>query len=370
MRNGVTATSVLEYPIYSDAHVIGEYADSTGPYHFLNTISVAKNDLIKTSITLRVFDYIGGFKPPDMSKKTTELYHGGGSVDEVVSLASLILGARLKAGGVSREIDLENDPMGKPRDSNYISAPYFVIDRDRVVLPDIRNKCDLRELNLLESIPVIHSSRYASLIKAARQYQEALWIAESSPNLAWLFLVTALEIAANDSIQVDKDYESQFRELKPQVVLRLEKTGDQELVKDIAEHFKDTVSVIKKFLLFIENFCPAEPPERPPNGLWKLDWTPKNIKKICEVVYKHRSKSLHTGTPFPRPMLEHATWVPETKIYAEVALTQNTKVSAGGGVWEPNDCPITLHAFHQLTRGLLLNWWKTMIPPPNPPENE
>ena len=51
---------------------------------------------------------------PDMSKTDESLYHGGELVDEVVALASLALGTRPVAGGVSRQFGMDNDPYGRP----------------------------------------------------------------------------------------------------------------------------------------------------------------------------------------------------------------------------------------------------------------
>lgn len=71
------------------------------------------------------------------------------------------------------------------------------------MLPDISatsqrivagNLEDCRQL--LDSFATAPGRRATALIRAARQYEHALGVANDDPNLAWLQLVSALEIAA------------------------------------------------------------------------------------------------------------------------------------------------------------------------------
>src|ERR1700731_2692572 len=89
-----------------------------------------------------------------------------------------------------------------------------------------------------------------TLIRCARLYQDALWMAESQPALAWLLLVSALETGA-----------VYWRSGKEDVIVRV-RTENTELYDDlakldstmprrVAEAFKDSFGVTKKFVDFV-----------------------------------------------------------------------------------------------------------------------
>ena len=49
----------------------------------------------------------------------------------------------------------------------------------------------------ISSLPSLGAEQAIALVRSARLYQDALWLAESEPNLSWLLLVSAIETAAN-----------------------------------------------------------------------------------------------------------------------------------------------------------------------------
>src|SRR5262249_19987300 len=151
---------------------------------------------------------------PDMAKKSDELYHGGTFIDEIAAIASLCLGARIRAGGESRSFDSDDDPLGRPKALHDTSIPVVSVRQGRVCLPSVLGTHSLDELKRLSSIPFVSPAGYVGLVRACRFYQDALWVAESEPNLAWLMLVSALETAANEFIASASSPERRLRESK------------------------------------------------------------------------------------------------------------------------------------------------------------
>jgi hypothetical protein len=81
------------------------------------------------------------------------------------------------------------------------------------------------------------------------------------------------------------------------------------------------------------------------------------MRKHLQLVYKYRSKSLHSGLPFPQPICS-APYTEPNGYAMEVPFG----ISAGavGAVWMANDLPIHLHVFAYITRGALLGWWRSL----------
>ena len=163
-----------------------------------------------------------------MSRTDESKYHGGWFDDEIVALASLCLGVRLASGGISRRFDLAQDPYGQPVEWDRKPKPAFGIYRYGPVLSDLRAERALDGLARLESILSIEPRRYISLVRACSLYRDALWISESSPHLAWMLLISALETGADDSNRMSSTFSSVYDILKlnyPDLTATLERVG-------------------------------------------------------------------------------------------------------------------------------------------------
>ena len=187
------------------------------------------------------------------------------------------------------------------------------------MLPDVRGRHSLRELNRIESIPRIEPKRYVSLVRACNLYRDALWISEWDANLAWLLLVSAIETGANDV-------------------------------------FSSKTGTTKKFSDFVMCFLPEPPESRPEGEELRFEWTKDNFSQMPRKVYDYRSRALHDGKPFPAPMLQPPWRQSRTHAAHEVPL-MGTGGFALGGTWLRADTPINLHTFHYITRRVLLRWW-------------
>ena len=357
--------SVVEYPFYSDARITSKSTDGSGlgPYSFLNAIPLHDGPgIVNSPIILRAAIHLPQSLPDNDKLETDEsLYHGGDTVDELAALTSVALGVRIRAGDESRRFEPGEDRYGQPFDWRIKPKPVVHVQPNRLnlILPSVVGTHSMSQLEIMKSIPRIKPARYVNLIRACRSYQDALWIAESEPNLAWLMFVSALETAANDVHTTDASPDERLRDAKPDLAELLEKHGDDELVHKVAESIAHTLGATKKFIDFTMQFMPDKPDQRPDHESRRVKWSKSGLKKILNKVYEYRSRALHDGIPFPVPMLGSPFYASQDSTASEIPLT-GLALHSRGGTWTRKDSPINLHCFHYITRGALLKWWEHM----------
>ncbi len=193
-----------------------------------------------------------------------------------------------------------------------------------------------------------------ALIKAARQYQQAIWIADSDPALAWLMLISAIETAAVEW-RADFAPVEQLETAHPDLVDQIRESRSPELLEVIAERLKDLTHSTKRFVEFIDKFVPPPPANRPDSYL-QISYDRFALRKAMRTIYEHRSKCLHGGTAFPRPMCEP----PQFQVIGKHARAVQEKPlwrSVNNASWNIDQTPMLLNAFEHIARGALLNWW-------------
>ena len=322
-----------------------------------------KPGLIQRSIVLRLDMYSANNSFP-MNLTTTDYtyYHGGWLIDEMAALVSLCMGIRLKAGEFIREfIPNSRDPFGRPFTSRYKLDPVVNIRTRGLVLPrvgDTRTGCNLTKIEPIKSLPNLTGKEAIALIRAARLYQDALWIAESDPSSAWVMFVSALECAANQWQISNESPLEMLKNSKPGLIKILEETGIKDLPEKVAKEIKNNLGVTKKFINFILEFQPP-PPDKRPIEWAQIDWSKDSFKKYLNKIYNYRSIALHDGVPFPVPMCySPLSFIDNEMQYFEKPCA--ISFQASGGKWMSKDVPMLLHTFEYITRGVLLNWWNSM----------
>lgn len=346
-----------EYPLYSDARVVGELPDNLGPYALLNALPFHGGNGAAITIILRVFFFephtiISNRNRP--LKTVDDGYHGGWFSEELAALTSLALGIRLKSGDAIRRFD-GKDPYGRFDSSWAQRVPTITIRQNQAIIP-APPQASLNDISThLQTIPHLDPSLYTELVRAARSYQDALWIAESEPHLAWLLMVSALEIAASAHVTLRGTPADNLEEFQPALAEMVHRSGGDELLNDVANQLKNLFSATKKFLLFCEEFCPSEPAVRPDFPYQRIEWDWPSLRKILKKVYDLRSRALHAGVPFPAPMCTYPDRR-DSSAPAEKAVTALATQTLGAQ-WIPEDAPITLHTFQYFVRGALLGWW-------------
>ena len=357
--------------MYTDACFFGEFEITLEPYRFFNLLPTERRKgRVRATVALRVSLH-ADFQTPSLSRgETTDraLYHGGGMEDELAALASLKCGVRFRIGGLIREFDVEDDPKGRLRAYGNLPEPPLLISDTRnvggfsssgFVLDSATGEHSIMPIEKIKTFATLPAEKAIDLVRAARLYQNALWIVESEPNLAWLMLVAAVETAANSFYSADEPPLEEIkafrldrlRASRPEFFKYLENTGGEELATKVANEFVDSTGVTKKFVDFLTKFCP-DPPEQRPFDYFQVEWTENNLKKVFGRVYDYRSKAVHEGIPFPAPMCQ-----PPILPSSYVAEEKSLGAGVGPHMWQEKDIPILFHTFEYIARNALNAWW-------------
>lgn len=343
---------VTEFSLYSDSQPIGEINDDS-VYCFLNMLPRrTKPTTVASSITVRsrVYSNLNNMILSS-SQSHTKDYHGGWYNDEIAALSSLLLGVRFHAGSINRHYDYHTDNFGRIEAENSF-PPVLEFKHNVPIIPNAIKDININDLKVLNDLYRLSEKDFNFLIRAARSYQNALWICESSPNMSWLLMVSALECAASQWAKSNASKEERFKDAKPELYKKLDNCELRYLIPIIANEFKDSFGATKKFVDFCINFLPDEPKNRPGSG--RIEWENESLLSIFKKIYSYRSKALHGGQPFPEPMCSH----PEVLDgYAERARACSTL----GGTWLDADVPINLNTFNYMTHSILNKWWQSLL---------
>jgi hypothetical protein len=357
--SGAPERSVFEHPLFSDAHfsIVKDMKTEFGPYLLYNTQSRGISASVPSFI-LRIKYYLDS-EIPDLNKTDTSRFHGGGIEDEVAALVSLSLRVRLKAGGLTRLfLTGGSDPKGQPFVPHEDDPALFKRRNIYPILPHVVGKHDVSESKLVDRFTDLNPVESTALVRAARLYQEALWIAEFDPKSSWLLLVSAVETAANHWRAANERAIERLRTSRPELAKLLVKVGGQEHLSQVADMIADYMGATRKFLDFLIEFMPDAPVPRPRDHD-QHSWESTVLKKSLKTIYTWRSRALHGGTPIPFPMCEAPT--PSGDGWSEVMVGHGA--GAYGGVWAAKDAPMKLHLFEYIVRGALLKWWESMLLP-------
>ncbi len=349
--------------LFTDAWITGEVHD-LGPYSFLNTIAHGdgRGRRLRPAVVLRMaHHYRPEIDPPYRSPMTDDFehYHGGDYLDEIAALGSLLLGIRLKAGGANREFRGEDDRFGRPMQYSGKPDPELVLEA-REQIPRLSGRAALNAgLAPLASFPERSVAETNAFIKAARQYQQAVWIADSDPSLAWIMLVSAIETAMQQWSRKTTPAD-QLELAFPELAKLIRESNSPELLRPIAETLKQLTRSTKRFVEFVRTFAPPPPAVRP-EGWMQFSYEPASLGAALALIYGHRSKSLHAGTAFPLPMCEAPRLAKkDNDVITVQEKPEGLATSSRGASWTQEQTPMLLNTFEHLVRGALLNWWASL----------
>lgn len=358
-RESAKVLTAVELPLFSDAWFTAE-ALNLGPYKLLNALArTTRGNQFewKPAIVLRAEHYLPN-ELGNMQVTDDEHYHGGGLYDEVAALTALLLGVRIVAGPVEREFGYTEDPLGRPRGHSAAVLPALPPRIDSPQIPALFGSRCLNDLDLFGSYPDLSADAATALIKGARLYQQALWVSDSAPEMAWLLLVSAIETVAGFWNAVDTSPADQLNLSYPDLVTLLRANPDATLVDAVAEQLHLLIGATGKFVGFCTTFRPAPPEPRPKFGRFDFD---ADYLSAIKKIYRYRSRALHGGTPFPHPMCD-----PPEFGHGGTGIADERPSGLGAGsrgaTWVAGDLPMHLHLFAHIARGTLLNWWTSLVP--------
>lgn len=226
----------------------------------------------------------------------------------------------------------------------------------RRVLPHVLGRHPIRT-ELLVTYPRLSAKDAIALVRAAKLYGNAVWIAESDPSSAWLMLVSSLEVAAVQTKLAETAPEVMFSDWRPELSAAIREEAGPDLHSRIANEMAPLVRSTNRFIDFVLRFLPEAPSNRPPIA-FQLKWSRGKMKESLNRIYELRSVALHTGIPFPPPMCERPQPVPG-HVAGQVFLSEKPlgAYSTGSAVWTDRDIPMYLQTFEYIARHVLLNWW-------------
>ena len=366
----------IEFQFFSDSKFRGDKCNF-GPYTLFNSLlrpfELEDSDVIAPRLVLRLDWHLPyQIDMPRGEDSDFTRYHGGWIDDEVAALFSLLWGVRIKSVGVVRHFLPNEDAKGRPESSQKWEQ-YLTMFRQigsTKILPRTIRECNItksKELERLDALYKLGKDEATALVIAARVYQEAIWIAEIQPELAWLLLVSAIERAAN-FWKTDDDIRSTeaFEEFEPELSKELKEKYCEDAFKLVANKFGGTMKASRKFVDFMMEFLPEPPSGRP--LYYQIIWnkTSDKTRALISKVYDLRSKALHMGIPMPAPMCSPPRKFPvdsnaKSSVDTTWAETPDYKVYTKGGYWAKKDLPMLLHTFEFMVRHCLLNWWDTIF---------
>jgi hypothetical protein len=361
-RDGAPSLEAYECLLYTDVRLTGELATGLEPYALFNLVPFPRPaGRVQAAAALRVSLHVE-FETPQIQKTDAARYHGGWMTDEIAALASLKCGIRLRPGGETRRFAVDGDPRGRPIAWNSRPEPTLAIGIRGPVLPQARGERSMMPIAELTSFAALTPKQAIGLIRSARLYQDALWLVESEPHLSWLMLVSAVETAANLwRSEMDRPLD-RLTSSRPEFVEFLRATGVDGLPDRVAAEFAESLGATQKFVDFLIAHLPP-PPEKRPGDWGRVEWSADGLRAAFRAIYKHRSRALHDGIPFPPPMCEppfkHETW----DVVAERPI--GLGMSGYGGTWKAGDTPMLLHTFEWIVRHALNAWWASMTRPDN-----
>lgn len=360
--SGTKKQGMLEFPVWTDVRVSGAIKLS-GPFTIVNLVPLghASGRLVE-ALLLRVDWYLQQDTSALMRGKTIDdAYHGGSIQDELAALLSLKFGRRFRSADCTRLFS-ESDPYGEV--SGYYPPIRPIMEtqwshRGRII-PEAFGDVQISGWPKLEQYPLLSEFDVVALMKAARQYQAALWLAETDANMCWLLLISAIETAAHHWSAETIGHEQRLRDshLGKDIIELLKKHNAIEAFPKLAELLKEAHGAVKEFREFIFTFL-LNPPLRRPVQAFQVSWEKKDLKKDLDKIYTFRSDFVHGAKPFPAPLTR-----PPLPSSDRIPSERPAGIASGfdSHVWIVRDLPMYLHTFEHIVRGCLLNWWDSLKP--------
>lgn len=322
---------VYEFEVIADAEIVGEV--DYWPYHFrIWELPSNKRKGEERKLCLRTTQATPSMdKEPWKSATKSGFYHEKYIAGELVALASLFLRRRLKRGPVVR---LDDEPLLSPGDKGRIDKPL------------VEGKSKLADLGeWLKLVEGLKTNYHLKFILAVSLYHLAVLIIEQHPTMAYLNLVSAIEVLSREE-DIGKVSLSCYDKTLAELVSLVER---EDLGKKIEQAILKKHRFIKRrFVAFVMNhiekdFWSAE--RGPVRGQIKPDKLPGFLKKI----YDQRSRTLHDGKPFPPAAIS-------PPLQGEEIDTRG--MIAGQRKWTPQQSIPNIHFFERLTNHVLKTFLK------------
>ena len=355
---GFKSTYAEEIPLYSDVNFTNEIRAGIGPYFVLNGLSQPIESGKATAALYLRIDFPNDPRSSHGPVNVTDdrHYHGGGCIEEFSALLSLLHCARLKPGSPTRHFYSDSDPRGMPFNL-FSKIPQLSPIMSLPILPRALGSREIQP-GLLARYIELDPTTATALVRAARFFQDAIWIGESEPSLAWLMLVSAMESAAVHWREEEQSPEVLFRSIKPAWAEELARHGGDDLVRSMAKQWTPLLKSTDRFIKFGLEFA-LDPPAQRPHEAFRFRWDRAMLKQALGHIYDYRSQALHTGKPFPPILCQPPHTSGDGTAPAEIP--NGLGMSGGGGTWVKENFHINLDTFVYIAQQALINWWRSLL---------
>ncbi|MFJ1782262.1 hypothetical protein ACIOKA_36765 [Streptomyces anulatus] len=351
VERGCPQTGGAEFLLYSDTRVTGDLEVTCHPYVVTNCFGLPQSGRLAPVLALYLDDHFPVFKVQPMDKTDTDGWLNLTLDDEIACIISLVAGMRLRSAGRVRSFK-EGAPRGTPEFYGHHVPAWTATERPIYPTPQ---QVSMESLDgWMDRYFALGRAEAVTLVRAARQYRDALWVADTDPELAWLFLVSALEVIAGWEALRDAVPSDLLQQEMPDLAADLLEAGGEVRLASVASRLVPIVKATARFMSCVEKYLPVPPPVRPEEYA-QVGWDWPNLKKRINQVYGYRSARLHGGVPFPSPLCQ----VPMTSGAALDERPSGIAAAAGNSAWLVKDLPMHLHTFGYIVRGCLLRWWQT-----------
>ncbi len=318
-----------EYQILSDAHIIGQI--TYGPYvmrpwEFSEMKKPGEERWLLLRTTVKAFS--AEDEPWKKASREGE-YHGGGVASELIALASVFLRRRLRLGPMVR---LDDSPIYIPELPGQIDQQLTLGESNFARLE-----------GWFESVRKLDPDLHFPLILAAKFYHQAVELIEGKPDLAYLLLVSAIEVLSNE-YEVEPPSLSEIDQGLANSVARIE---DPELRQEIEGRIVRRRLIARRFVAFIGDHVDV--------SFWQVEGRPihgrvepEQLPNLMKRVYDQRSRTLHDGEPFPPYIFHPAPMNGEMPVGLSLIVGEKT--------WEIEDFIPTPSFFERLVNHVLKNF--------------
>jgi hypothetical protein len=343
-----------EFLLYSDSDVTGGLEVECQPYVLTNCLGLPQGKRLAPVIALHLEDHFPDFDVQPMDKTDTAGWLNLTLDDEIACLISLVAGARMRSGGRVRRFKEGGAARGTPEYYGHQAPDWAAAGRPIYPTPAQFN-LELLE-GWLDRYLALEREDAVTLVRAARQFRDALWVADTDPELAWLLLVSAIEVIAGREALRDVAPGELLRRELPDLAAQLLEAGGEAHLAGVATRLVTIVKATARFMSCVETYRP-DPPSVRPEEYAQVDWNWPQLRKGVNLVYRYRSERLHAGIPFPHPLCQ----APMKSGEAWEERPTGIAAAAGNAAWLAKDLPMHLHTFGHIVRGCLLKWWQVTL---------
>ncbi len=320
----------IEFEVIVDAHIIGVLKSDLYCLNIWDFGYFEEGEERKLCLKIKS-NRLNSHERPETSRNG--YYHGGDIADEIVALSSLFLRRKIKLSSIVRRNDI---PMRFSHSNEWIDRPLICGESNLEMLTE-----------WFDLIKGLKQDLHQKFILASRLYHRAILLIEDEPDLAYLNLVSSIEVLCQDTDIGNVTLADVDLELA-KLVNSLDVSVRQNIEEKILKREKFIKRKFVKFILdHVEDSFWSE--ERPQYGKIEAD----RLAEYLGRIYKQRSKTLHNGEPFPPSI--HKPPLHDCEIDFSLG------VSVGERRWEPQDFIPHPHFFERLINHVLKVYLKKNV---------